>query len=320
MSRDAWWLSVLTVLALLTRFAMLNHPRQVVFDEYHFGKFVNGYITGKYFFDIHPPLGKILIAAVGWMGGYDGSQGWEKIGDDIAPSVNLLALRGAPALQGSLLVPLMYATARALGISEPASLVVACGVLLDGCFLVESRLVLTDATLLLCLALQIFGCASAAAHAPLSRPWVLRTALGGLGVAGAVCTKWTGVSALGMAGLHTLVMLLTGLAAGWGGASWAERRGLLGGLLRHGFASAGLLLLLPMAMCAAAPRPIPPRRSGPPQDPHDPQDPMDLTRVRFPPPRPRSQRRLLLSLVAGTCSAFTCTLRCCRARGRASAS
>ena len=43
---------------------------QVVFDEYHFGKFVNGYITGEYFFDIHPPLGKLLLCLVAWMGGY----------------------------------------------------------------------------------------------------------------------------------------------------------------------------------------------------------------------------------------------------------
>ena len=77
-----------------------------------------------------------------------------------------VSVLGAPALQAALLVPLMFSTARALGLSTPASLVVACGVLLDGCFLVESRLVLTDATLLLCLVLQIWGCAAAAAALP----------------------------------------------------------------------------------------------------------------------------------------------------------
>ena len=113
--------------------------------------------------DIPPPLGKIILMIASALGGYDGvTVGWEKIGVDIPSSVNLLALRGAPALQGALLVPLMFSTARALGLSTPASLVVACGVLLDGCFLVESRLVLTDATLLLCLVLQIWGCAAAA--------------------------------------------------------------------------------------------------------------------------------------------------------------
>ena len=40
---------------------MLAYPRQVVWDEHHFGKFVNGYLSGAYFFDIHPPLGKLLL-------------------------------------------------------------------------------------------------------------------------------------------------------------------------------------------------------------------------------------------------------------------
>lgn len=145
-------------------------------------------------------MGKLLLCLVAWLGGYDGSQSWDKIGVDIPPEVNLLALRGAPALQGALLVPLMFATARALGISTPGALLAACGVLLDGCFLVESRFVLTDATLLLCIVLQVWGCASAAKHPPLSAAWVRRTIVGGLGVAGALCTKWTGVSALAMAG------------------------------------------------------------------------------------------------------------------------
>ena len=34
----------------------------MVFDELHFGKFVNGYVKGEYFFDIHPPFSKLLIA------------------------------------------------------------------------------------------------------------------------------------------------------------------------------------------------------------------------------------------------------------------
>ncbi len=31
------------------------------------------YFQGKYFFDIHPPLGKLTLALVGWWAGYDAS-------------------------------------------------------------------------------------------------------------------------------------------------------------------------------------------------------------------------------------------------------
>ena len=98
----------LFALGLVTRFVMLNYPRQVVFDEYHFGKFVSGYVTGQYFFDIHPPLGKLLIAAAAWCSGYDGRQPFAKIGEDILPEVDLFWLRAVPATFGSALVPLSY--------------------------------------------------------------------------------------------------------------------------------------------------------------------------------------------------------------------
>ena len=68
-------------LGILTRFYGLSWPREVVFDEVHFGKFVSSYITGRYYFDIHPPLGKLLIAAAAWYSGYDGRQPFERIGE-----------------------------------------------------------------------------------------------------------------------------------------------------------------------------------------------------------------------------------------------
>ena len=172
--------AILASLSLLTRFAFLNYPREVVFDEYHFGKFVNGYIKGEYFFDIHPPLGKLVLALSAWMGGYTGEQGWETIGEAIPPSVNLFSLRAAPALQGSLLAPLMYCCGRALGLSQPAALLAAAGALFDICCLVEQRLVLTDATLLIGIVLQLFGTFSSDHHVPLSRGWFWSTSTAGI--------------------------------------------------------------------------------------------------------------------------------------------
>jgi dolichyl-phosphate-mannose--protein O-mannosyl transferase len=36
-----------------------------VFDEYHFGRFTNQYTAGTFLFDIHPPLGKLVLYFVG---------------------------------------------------------------------------------------------------------------------------------------------------------------------------------------------------------------------------------------------------------------
>ena len=98
---DAFLSSAFLALSVLTRVAMLEYPREVVFDEYHFGKFVNGYLRGEYFFDIHPPLGKQVLALFAWLGGYAAEQAWAQSAEPIPASVNLYARRIGPALQGA---------------------------------------------------------------------------------------------------------------------------------------------------------------------------------------------------------------------------
>jgi hypothetical protein len=58
---------ILAVLSLTARLYRISTPDGVVFDEYHFGRFVNNYLDGNYFFDIHPPLGKLTLAALGYV-------------------------------------------------------------------------------------------------------------------------------------------------------------------------------------------------------------------------------------------------------------
>ncbi|CAH1391621.1 unnamed protein product [Nezara viridula] len=61
----------LTILALCTRFYRLEEPPNIVFDELHFGKYVGMYVKKIFFFDLHPPLGKLLISGVAYLAGFD---------------------------------------------------------------------------------------------------------------------------------------------------------------------------------------------------------------------------------------------------------
>ena len=72
---------IICVLTLWTRFHKIDQPPWVCWDETHFGKMGSWYINRTFFFDVHPPLGKMLIGGVGYMTGYNGTFAFEKPGD-----------------------------------------------------------------------------------------------------------------------------------------------------------------------------------------------------------------------------------------------
>ena len=85
-SRYSAWVNAgitlaLLIAALLVRVIFIHYPDEVVFDEVHFGKFASYYIKGEYFFDVHPPLAKLMIAAMAWLAGFDGKFEFDEIGD-----------------------------------------------------------------------------------------------------------------------------------------------------------------------------------------------------------------------------------------------
>jgi len=98
----SWWTTrlghavVLVLLAAVgcaTRAHRLSDPGSVVFDEVHFGGQAAHYLTRTFFFDVHPPLGKLLFAAVGYLAGFDGSFRFEAIGLPYPPGVPYTAMR-----------------------------------------------------------------------------------------------------------------------------------------------------------------------------------------------------------------------------------
>lgn len=89
--RRRWLLVLLTVMAVSVYFYRIDEPRQVVFDEVHFGGFASHYIRRTFFFDVHPPVGKLLLALAGYLAGYDGSFTFKTIGAPPSAQVATLA-------------------------------------------------------------------------------------------------------------------------------------------------------------------------------------------------------------------------------------
>jgi dolichyl-phosphate-mannose-protein mannosyltransferase len=190
-------LVVLAVVAAETRLAAITHPRAIVFDEVYFREYALRYLDGTYFFDLHPPLGKLLLA------------GWAKlVGVSLAPQSTdpAVALRVLPALAGAALVAVFYVLLRELTASRRVATFGATLLLLDNAFLVESRFILVDSMLLL------FGLGAVTCYVACQRRtgrahWILLT-VSALLAGMAASTKLTGLAALGVIALVWLTQTL----------------------------------------------------------------------------------------------------------------
>lgn len=195
---------VLTGLALMTRLAGITYPRAIVFDEVYFREYALRYQSGSYYFDLHPPLGKLLLGAWAVLIGEHGSP------TSTDPAVGLRVL---PALAGTALVVVVYQLLRELSASRKVATFAAALVLMDNALLVESRLTLVDSMLLL-FGVSALTCFLAARRMVGRAHWLMLTAAGVL--AGmTVATKWTGLAILGVIGLLWLVGALREPDAWW---------------------------------------------------------------------------------------------------------
>ena len=116
---DLMALALLTA-GVFTRMLRLESPKNVVFDEMHYGKYASLYLKNTFFFDSNPPLGKMIIALAGYLAGFDGRFTFDKIGQEYPHELPLFALRFVPALCGSLLTPTVYLIMTELNIGHYA--------------------------------------------------------------------------------------------------------------------------------------------------------------------------------------------------------
>ena len=188
----SWPVWLILVVSALVHFAYFGYPNQTVFDEVHFGMFITGYFTGEYFFDIHPPLAKLLMSLAGYFGGFRAGFSFSNIGEAF-PDHSYLALRLLPTLAGVFLPIIIYWLARRLKFSTLTSTGLGLLVAIDAALLVQSRFMLLDSFLL------FFGFSALLSYLRYrENPGIKNIIITGLlaGLAGSV--KWTGFSFLGI--------------------------------------------------------------------------------------------------------------------------
>jgi len=187
--------TTLLVVGLVTRFFRLDSPKSVVFDEMHYGKYAAQYLKNTFFFDSNPPLGKMMIAVAGYLAGFDGRFGFDKIGMEYPDNVPLWILRCVPALAGSLITPLAYLIIQELGLGIGTGALAGFMILFDTAILTQSRFILME-SIMMC-----FGLAGLLAvlkfrkvsNSPFSFSWFMWLSLASIFTTCAFCVKYIGI-------------------------------------------------------------------------------------------------------------------------------
>ncbi|ODQ78626.1 glycosyltransferase family 39 protein [Babjeviella inositovora NRRL Y-12698] len=201
------YIAALVLLTTSVRLYNLTKPDSVVFDEVHFGGFARKYIQGKYFMDVHPPLAKMMFAAVGSLGGFKGDFEFKAIGDAFPVSTPYYLMRLFPAMLGVFTVVLFYLTLRASGCRKLVALITAAAFAVENSNVTISRYILLDSPLLFAIALAVYSIKKFEVEIPFSSRWFKSLVATGVGLGLAVSSKWVGLFTIAWVGVLCVFQL-----------------------------------------------------------------------------------------------------------------
>ncbi|XP_071962879.1 protein O-mannosyl-transferase 2-like [Antedon mediterranea] len=196
---------LLVVLAFGTRLYKLDEPKHVCWDETHFGKMGSYYINRTFFFDVHPPLGKMLIGLSGLLSGYDGKFSFEKPGIKYGET-EYIGMRLFCSLLGSSIILLCFGIVWEMTQSLSASVLSAFIIIFDTGCLTLSQYILLDPILLFFIVMSMYSAQKFKGHSklPFSFGWWFWMANTGIFLAFSFSVKWVGLFIILLIGIITI--------------------------------------------------------------------------------------------------------------------
>lgn len=202
-------LILIAIASFVTRFYQIHEPSHVCWDETHFGKMASWYLNRTFFFDVHPPLGKLMIAVSGHLTGYDGRFAFDKPGDQYEHWTQYVGMRIFCALLGSTIPVFIYLATKAMTNSRQSSVLAATLLVFDNGMITLTRYILLDPPLLFYIAASILGMAKfsfdqSRFRQPFSRGWWFWLIWTGASIVCAFSVKFVGLFIVLLVGLRTV--------------------------------------------------------------------------------------------------------------------
>ncbi|XP_068893281.1 protein O-mannosyl-transferase 2 isoform X1 [Tenebrio molitor] len=208
--KSSWWLifGAVCALTVATRFHKIAEPDHVCWDETHFGKMGSWYINRTFFFDVHPPLGKMLIGLSGYLTGYDGTFAFDKPGDKYE-NTRYVGMRVFCTALGASLVPMSFLAVDEMTQSITAATFASLLILFDVGILTLTQYILLDPILLCFIMGSVLGAVkvSSTRLAEFSTPWWLWLGFTGTMLACCISVKFVGLFVVLLVGLMTIADL-----------------------------------------------------------------------------------------------------------------
>jgi len=138
---------LLFALSVMVRIYRIERGGFVLWDEAHFGKFATHYLKREFFFDVHPPLGKLLTSLSGYI--YRAAPEFPFNSEDPYPlGVDYGGMRVFHAIFGSFVPLFAYLITAAMGCRKRTSFAICLSLIFDNALVSISRLILLDPFLL----------------------------------------------------------------------------------------------------------------------------------------------------------------------------
>ncbi|XP_030382543.1 protein O-mannosyl-transferase 2 [Scaptodrosophila lebanonensis] len=203
-----WWalFGAVCLATLCTRFYKVTEPDHICWDETHFGKMGSWYINRTFFFDVHPPLGKMLIGLSGYLTGYNGKFAFEKPGDKYNET-RYQGMRYFCTTLGALIIPIGFDTVYDLTGSNEAALLAAAFLVFDVGLLTLNQYILLDPILLFFMMGSVWGMVkitkATARGLSYTWKWWFWLWITGTMLACTISVKFVGLFVVLLVGLHT---------------------------------------------------------------------------------------------------------------------